>query len=175
MNANPVPPLDQLSLAPSDWVRKYVPAIAPAGRVLDVACGVGRHANWLAQLGFRVFAVDHLRSAELSAGIDFTLADIETGPWPYVGEQFDAVIVTNYLHRPLFSAILDTVAPDGMLIYETFAAGNEKYGRPSRPEFLLQPGELLEVVRGKMTVVGYEHGYFGHPKPSVVQRLAARR
>lgn len=160
---------------PSSWVSKYAPAICPAGRVLDVACGDGRHANWLAARGFHVFAVDRQVSQELSRDVLFTHADIESGPWPYGSRLFDAVVVTNYLHRPLFGAILGAVAPGGLLIYETFAAGNEQYGRPSRPDFLLQPGELLEVVRGKMTVIGYEHGYVSQPKEAVVQRLAARR
>lgn len=160
---------------PSVWVSRFVPEICPGGRVLDVACGDGRHANWLAAQGFCVFAVDRQVSPGLSRDVTFTRADIEAGPWPYASQLFDAVVVTNYLHRPLFGAILGAVAPGGLLIYETFAAGNEQYGRPSRPEYLLQPGELLEVVRGTMTVIGYEHGYVSQPKEAVVQRLAARR
>lgn len=175
MRPIPVPSLAHQRLSPSDWVGKYLAEIRPAGKVLDVACGDGRHANWLAAKGFRVSAVDRDRSPELSSAVSFTLADIESAPWPYAEEQFDAVIVTNYLHRPLFGAIMESVGPAGLLIYETFATGNEKYGRPSRPEFLLHEGELLEVVRGKMTVIAYEHGYVEYPKPAIVQRLAARR
>ncbi len=164
-----------LQRTPSGWVSRFVPEIRPSGCVLDVACGDGRHANWLASLGFRVFAVDREASPGLSRDVSFTRADLESGPWPYASQQFDAVIVTNYLHRPLFGAILGAVSPGGLLIYETFAVGNERYGRPSRPEYLLQPGELLEVVRKKMTVIGYEHGYVAQPKEAIVQRLAARR
>ncbi len=166
---------EHLHRTPSGWVSKFVPDICPSGRVLDVACGDGRHANWLSAHGFRVFAVDREVFPGLSRDVSFICADIESGPWPYGSQMFDAVVVTNYLHRPLFGAILGAVAPGGLLIYETFAAGNEQYGRPSRRDYLLQPGELLEVARGKMTVIGYEHGYVSEPKEAVVQRLAARR
>ena len=102
-------------------------------------------------------------------------ADIEADAWPYLGHQFAAVIVTNYLHRPLFDTLVNAVALDGWLIYETFAAGNEKFGRPSRPEYLLQPGELLDVVRTHLRVVAYEDTFIDIPKPAMVQRIAARR
>lgn len=159
----------------SPWVARYAPKLAPGGRVLDVACGQGRHARWLSALGFKLFAVDRDIPAELSRDIAFTQADIESGPWPYGNEHFDGVIVTNYLHRPLFPTLLAALGPGGMLIYETFAAGNEQHGRPSRADFLLQPGELLETVRGTLTVLGYEHGFVDQPRPAVVQRIAARR
>ncbi len=100
-------------------------------------------------------------------------ADIEGGPWPYAGQKFGAIIVTNYLHRPLFPALLDALDTDGVLIYETFAAGNERYGRPANPDFLLRPGELLEIVRGRLHVIAYEDIYVDAPKPAMVQRICA--
>ena len=105
-------------------------------------------------------------------GVRATLADIEGGPWPYAGERFDAVVVTNYLHRPLLSVLRDSLLPAGVLIYETFAAGNQRYGRPSNPEFLLEPGELLELCRG-LRVIAYEDVYVEDPKPALVQRVCA--
>ena len=145
--------------------------------VLDLACGHGRHLRWLAARGMRVTGVD--RDAHALQGLqsvaplaELLLADIENGPWPLAGRQFDAVVVTHYLWRPLWPAILASVAPGGLLIYETFGAGNGRYGRPSRPDFLLQPGELLQVAQG-MRVLGYEDGFLDHP-PRLVQRICAR-
>lgn len=164
--------------APSPWVVRFAGLIAPGGRVLDVACGRGRHSRYLAGLGLRVEAVDRDPEAlaELSgvAGVRPTLADIEAGPWPYAGERFDGIVVTNYLHRPLLSVLRDSLLPGGVLIYETFAAGNERYGRPSNPEFLLQPDELWEVCRG-LHVLAYEDVYTESPKPAMVQRICAVR
>lgn len=163
---------------PSDWVRRFAPLIRPGGRVLDLAAGRGRHARWLAGRGHRVVAVD--RDAEALAalagvpGVATRVADLESGSWPLAGERFDAVVVTCYLHRPTFPALLEVLERDGALIYETFARGQEAYGRPTRPEFLLDPGELIERVRGRLTVVAYEEGRVeragGH---AVLQRLAA--
>lgn len=166
-------------LASSAWVRRWAPLVAVGGKVLDVACGGGRHARLFAAAGYKVEAVDRDAAAiaALAAvpGIRALCADIEGGPWPFAGRQFDAVVVTNYLHRPLFSALIDAVAPGGLLIYETFAVGNERHGRPSNPDFLLREGELLERVSGALGVVAYEHGLVANPKPAVVQRLCARR
>ena len=163
--------------APSPWVCRWTPLIRPAGQVLDLACGGGRHMQWLASQGHRVLGVD--RSAEalaLATAFGPTLqADIENGPWPLNGQRFDAVVVTNYLWRPLWPHILASVAPGGVLIYETFALGHETVGRPSRPDFLLTPGELLQVAgQGGLRVVGYEDGFLDSP-PRFVQRLAAVR
>jgi SAM-dependent methyltransferase len=163
-------------LEPSPWVRRFAGLIAPSGRALDVACGHGRHSRYLAGLGLQVTAVD--RDAEATAaladcpGVRVIVADIEGAPWPLAGERFDGVVVTNYLHRPLLSVLRDSLAPAGVLIYETFAAGNERYGRPSNPEFLLRPGELLEVYRG-LRVIAYEDLYVESPKPALVQRVCA--
>lgn len=171
----PVPAASVLrDIAPSEWVVRFGRRVAAGGSVLDVACGSGRHVHWFADRGHAVDAVDRERPAKLSPQIAFQQADIEAGPWPYAGMQFAAVIVTNYLHRPLMNHLLDAVAPGGWLIYETFAMGNERFGRPSRPEFLLRPGELLNVVANRLQVCAYEHGYVDLPKPAVIQRIAAQ-
>lgn len=164
---------------PSEWVVRWAHRIPSGGAVLDIACGGGRHARMLATLGYAVYAVDRDRDALTSLagvpGITTLCADLEHGPWPYPGRSFAGVIVTNYLHRPLLPHLLDAVAAPGVLIYETFAAGNAGYGRPSNPDFLLQPGELLEWVRGRLTVVAYEHLVISEPRPAVVQRICAMR
>ena len=163
--------------SPSAWVCRFAPLIRAGGWVLDVACGSGRHARHVAGLGHRVEAVDRdseaLRRLSGVAGVTTRIADLENGPWPYAGRHFDAVIVTNYLHRPLFSPLLAALADGGVLIYETFAAGNERYGRPGNPDFLLKPGELLELARGRLRVTAYEDLYVETPKPAMVQRLCA--
>lgn len=145
--------------------------------VLDVACGSGRHVRWLAARGCRVTGIDRDAAALAGlAGIASTIvADIESDPWPLPGAVFDAVVVTNYLHRPLWPHLLAAVVPGGRLIYETFAAGNETVGKPSNPAFLLAPGELLDAVRGQLRVVGYEDGFVASPRNAYVQRLCAVR
>ena len=161
---------------PSPWVEKWVTLIRPGGEVLDVACGGGRHSRFLARLGFEVRAVD--RDASLfrdkPTGVDLVEADIEAGPWPYAGRSFAAIVVTNYLHRPLLPTLAASLEPGGVLIYETFAQGNERFGKPSNPAFLLTPGELLEAVRGRLHVVAYEDLVVDQPRPAAVQRLCAR-
>ena len=147
--------------------------------MLDVACGEGRHARLLAARGYPVIAVDRdpdaLASLAGVAGVTTRCADLEGGPWPYAGHSFAGIVVTNYLHRPLMAHLLDALGVPGVLIYETFAAGNERYGRPSNPDHLLRPGELLEVVRGRLTVVAYEQVVLDEPRPAVVQRICATR
>jgi len=166
-------------LAASPWALRWAPLLRPGSRVLDVACGSGRHARLFAAAGHAVTAVDRDAAAIAALatvpGISARCADIEGGPWPYAGQSFDAVVVTNYLHRPLFAALVAAVAPGGVFIYETFAVGNERHGRPSNPDFLLRPGELLEVVRPALDVVAYEAGFVAQPKPAVLQRVCARR
>lgn len=165
------------SQAPSPWVARWAGEVAPGGDVLDVASGAGRHARLFAVRGCRVTAVDRdPRLAESLADVaaEVVTADIEAGPWPLPGRRFDGVIVTNYLHRPLFPTLLDALAPGGVLIYETFAAGNERFGRPSNPDFLLRTGELLEIARGRLRVLGFEDVYTPSPQPAMVQRLCAR-
>ncbi len=144
--------------------------------MLDLACGRGRHALFFADHGYRVDAVDRdpeaIAALAACGSVTALCADIESGPWPYPGNSFDAVVVTNYLHRPLFPLLMAALAPGGLLIYETFAQGNEAYGRPSNPDFLLQHGELLRVV-GNARVLAYEDLVVGSPKPAAVQRICA--
>jgi SAM-dependent methyltransferase len=164
---------------PSEWVKRWTHLVPENATVLDIACGSGRHLQWLLQKGFLVTGVDRDIGTAQRAGItcSLVLADIENQPWPLMvhgaPQAFGAVIVTNYLWRPLWATILQSVQPGGVLLYETFAAGNETVGRPSRPDFLLQHGELLEVCRG-WRVVAFEDGYVENP-PRFVQRIAAIR
>lgn len=141
--------------------------------MLDVACGSGRHGRFFLGRGLQVVAVD--RDPQQIPGARFIRADLEDGsPWPFVGERFEGVVVTNYLHRPLFAQLLASLAPGGVLIYETFMVGNERFGKPSNPRFLLRPGELLEACKD-LTVIGYEEGEVAEPKPAMIQRLCAVR
>ena len=172
---------DHETQAPSDWVRRWshlIPDRAGGARVLDLACGHGRHSRWLMRHGHVVTAVDRdpqaLASlADLAPWVRTLQADIENAPWPLAGREFEAVVVTNYLWRPLWPEILASLAPGGLLIYETFAHGNASVGRPARPDFLLQPGELLTVC-SDLRVVAYEDGFLYHPE-RYVQRVAAVR
>ena len=159
----------------SAWVRRWAPLIATGARVLDVACGGGRHTHYLVGLGHPVTAVD--RAPEAVAGVasvaEAVCADIEAGPWPFAGRQFGAVVVTHYLWRPLLPTLLDSLSPGGALIYETFSSGNETVGKPSRPDFLLQPGELLRLC-ADWRIVAYEDGFLPDPA-RFVQRIVAIR
>lgn len=145
--------------------------------MLDLAAGGGRHARFFAARGHPVVAVDRDISALAGlAGIEALAADLEDGsPWPLAGRTFAGIVVTNYLHRPLFAALRKSVAPGGALIYETFARGNERYGKPSNPDFLLADNELLSLALPGLAVVAYEHLYVESPRPAIVQRVAAVR
>jgi SAM-dependent methyltransferase len=162
-------------IAASDWVERFAPLVPPGGCVLDVACGEGRHARWLLERGYRVVAVDRdvsrLRLAH--AALEVVEADLEGRPWPFAGRSFDGVVVTNYLWRPLFPALLAALAPAGVFVYETFARGNEAFGRPHNPEFLLEPGELIDSVKEALHVIAYEAGLLGQGRARVVQRICA--
>lgn len=163
------------SSLPSAWVVRFAPLIRPNGAVLDLACGRGRHARFLAAQGHAVLAIDRdagaLAGLSGVAGIRTLEADLEAGRWPVGGERFDAIVVTNYLHRPHFPHLLDALGPDAVLIYETFADGNARFGKPSRAEFLLQPDELLRSFGDRLRVVAFEQGEVARPAPAVVQRF----
>jgi SAM-dependent methyltransferase len=165
----------EASTAPSVWVNRFLPLIKPGGLVLDVAAGHGRHVRLLRDCGFSVCAVDR----DVTALVAFVgpccevrRIDLETDDRGQLGDDYDGVVVTNYLHRPLLPAIARALAPGGVLIYETFARGNERLGRPHNPDFLLRPGELLEAFAG-LTVVAFEQGEVSVPRPAVIQRLTA--
>lgn len=158
--------------APSAWVVRWAPLVTH-GTVLDVASGPGRNARYFLGRGLRVVAVD--RDPQDIPGARFVRADLEDGsPWPFAGEKFEGIIVTNYLYRPLMEKLKDSLSEGGVLIYETFMAGNERFGRPSNPAFLLRPGELLEAFQG-LVVKGFEEGEVAEPKPAMIQRLCAVR
>jgi SAM-dependent methyltransferase len=165
---------------PSPWVLRWAGLIAPGGAVLDLACGNGRHARMFAARGHPVVALDRDRGALAAlssvAGIEPLTADLEDGsPWPLAARRFGAVVVVNYLHRPLMPLLAAALEEGGVLVYETFAVGNERYGKPSNPHFLLRPGELLDAFRPTLSVVAFEQGRTTRPKPAMVQRLCARR
>ena len=164
-------------LAPSPWIQRWSHLLPPGCAVLDVACGSGRHLHWFAARGHSVWGVDQ-DTAAAHANVpqaQLVQADIENGAWPFASPEgprrFGAVVVSNYLWRPLLPTLLASLAPGGLLLYETFAAGNETVGRPARPDFLLQEGELLRVCAA-LQVVAYENGYLPDPE-RFVQRVAA--
>lgn len=163
---------------PSAWVRRFASLVPAGGTVLDLAAGAGRHVKLFCDRGHPVTALDRDTDALMrlpADGLEVIAADLESGaPWPLGSRRFAGVIVTNYLHRPLLPAIVGAVAAGGVLIYETFAAGNERFGKPSNPAFLLRPGELLEAVRGRLTVLAYEDLEVDEPRPAMIQRIAAR-
>ena len=164
---------------PSAWVARFAGLIAPGGTVLDLACGHGRHARFLEAGGWRVMAVDRDAAALAGlaghSGIEAVEADLETGVWPLGGRRFDGIVVANYLHRPLFPHLIGALQEGGVLLYETFMLGNERFGRPSNPDFLLRPNELLDAFAGRLNVVAFEQGEVARPKPAMVQRLCAVR
>jgi SAM-dependent methyltransferase len=164
--------------APSAWIVRFASLVPRNGHVLDVACGRGRHSVLFAARDCAVTAVDRDAQAltELAgvANVTTLVCDLEAAAWPFdPGRRFDAIVVTRYLHRPLFGQLLRSLADDGVLLYETFAAGNEAYGRPSRPEFLLDENELLAIAPDRLTLIAFEQGLVEGPKPAVLQRLAA--
>jgi SAM-dependent methyltransferase len=159
----------------SQWVARWSHLLPAGCHVLDLACGHGRHMRHFAELGHSVTGVD--RNPDAIAAVsplgEAICADVENGPWPLQDRQFGGVVVTNYLWRPLWPRILDSLAPNGLLIYETFSAGNESVGKPSRPDFLLRKGELLDVCQN-LHVVAFEEGFLAQPE-RFVQRIVAVR
>jgi SAM-dependent methyltransferase len=168
-------------LAPSPWMARFAHLVPAGARVLDLACGYGRHALHFAARGAHVLALDRdgtaLATLSGTAGIETREVDLEGAPWPLAGERFDAIVVSHYLYRPLFPNLRAALAADGALLYETFALGNEAYGRPANPAFLLRPGELLELAAAPprpLTVVAFEQGLAAvAERPAILQRLAA--
>ena len=174
------PPDPQCGTEASLWVVRFAGLVPAGGAVLDLACGGGRHARLFLERGHPVTTLDidlsRLGNLAGHPRLEAIEADLEGGaPWPLPGRQFAGIVVTNYLHRPLFPAIVAAIGSGGALIYETFAAGNERFGRPRSPDHLLRPGELLEAVRDRLEVVAYENLDITEPKPAVVQRIAAMK
>lgn len=167
--------------APSPWVTRFATAISRPGPVLDLAAGRGRHARYFKGLAYKIVALDRdidgLADLSGDPAVEIIAADLEDGSrWPLAERQFPGIVVTNYLHRPLMPRLAAALAPGGVLIYETFALGNERYGRPSNPDFLLRPEELRNYAQQHgLTVLGYEQVEIREPKPAVIQHLAARR
>ncbi len=171
------PPHTHGTLPASAWVRRFLAGAPPGGQILDVACGGGRHLRLALAQGYAVVGVDRDLSgvADLAGtpGLELVAADLEDGrPFPFRGCTFAGVMVTNYLWRPILPDIVRCVSSNGVLIYETFALGNERFGRPGNPEFLLRPGELMEAVHGKLVPIAFEHVTLSAPH-RVVQRIAA--
>lgn len=166
-------------LRPSAWVVRYAGLVPAAGPVLDLACGDGRHARYFAGRGHPVTAVDIDTSgvADLMGepGCRVIQADLESVEWPFGTSTFAGIVITNYLHRPHFPLLPGALMPGGVLLIETFAAGNERFGRPRNPGFLLAAGELLSAFGAALQVVAYEHGIEHEPRPAVRQRLVAVR
>jgi SAM-dependent methyltransferase len=164
------------NIAPSPWVMRWAHLIHAGGTVLDLAAGHGRHTRALRTLGFKVLAADvdvsGLADLAPDSGVEIAAADLETGVWPFSGRTFAGIVVTNYLHRPHFPHLAASLAAGGVLIFETFGAGNGRLGRPRNPDFLLQPGELLAAF-ATLQIVAYEQGEEQLPRPAVRQRLCA--
>lgn len=164
---------------PSEWVQRFAPLIRKDGRVLDLAAGTGRHTRLLLDMGLHVTAIDRDTGALIvlaSSGCDVRQIDLETGDPDGVvarlGGGYDGIVVTNYLHRPMLRPLAAMLAFGGVLIYETFMVGNERFGQPRNPAFLLHPGELPEAFAA-LTVVAFEQGEVARPRPAAIQRIAA--
>jgi len=166
--------------AASPWIVRFAPLVPAGAAVLDLACGRGRHTRFFLDRGHPVTAVDRdvagLDDIADRPNLEILNADLEDGsPWPLAGRRFGAVAVVNYLWRPLFPDIIDSVDAGGVLLYDTFALGNEAYGRPGNPDFLLRPCELIDLVRDRLQIVAYEHGYLERPRPMIRQRICGAR
>ncbi|MEO6422996.1 MAG: class I SAM-dependent methyltransferase [Candidatus Nitrotoga sp.] len=162
---------------PSPWICRYAQLIRSGGQVLDLACGNGRHTRWLAAKNWRVSAVDRdaaaLDELQQVPNVSTLVADLESDVWPYSGHRFDGIVVSRYLHRPLMPRLIESLHAGGVLIYETYMNGNERFGRPKNPDFLLRSNELLEVFFPHLTVIAFQQGEFQEPAPSVIQRICA--
>ena len=165
------------TLKPSQWVERHAGLIRPNGEVLDLACGNGRHTRYLASLDKRVTAVDIDVSGVAALAdqdrIEIIAADLEQDAWPLNNREFDGIVVVNYLFRPHFPSLIKALRDGGVLIFDTFARGNEKYGRPRNPAYLLEPGELLTAFAPDLSIVAYDYGECNEPEHAVRQRLCA--
>jgi SAM-dependent methyltransferase len=171
---------EQISIEPpSSWIVKYAQLIPKKGRILDLACGSGRHAIWLAKQGYQVDAFDSdakaLANMKGIGNINVSIVDFESDDWPGSDQRYDGIIVSRYLYRPLLSRLAGLLNPGGILIYETFMAGNERYGKPSNPDFLLLPNELLETYSPLLSIIAFEQGEVEMPRPAVTQRICAKK
>ena len=172
-----------MSQQASPWIRRFAPLIAPGATLVDLACGAGRHAFYFLDRGVHVTAVDidlsriagPAAAAPNKDRLELIEADLEAGPWPLGTRHFDAVVVTNYLWRPILPRIVAAVAPGGLLLYATFGRGNEAHGRPANPDHLAKQGELACLVADGFTVLDELHGLVETPRPAVVSRICARR
>ena len=164
----------------SPWVREHYKYVKEGGLVLDLACGNGRHGKFLMEKGFKVVFLD-LDISQLTGVCNKLVNQIiqhnleDGSSWPFAPEMFDAVVVTNYLHRPIFKKLISVISCDGLLIYETFAKGNEAFGKPSNPNFLLNPEELIELVRPKMRVTSFHEGYSNDGRNAIMQKIVAMK
>ena len=169
--------MDHHVQSPEPWVTRFAPLVQARGTVLDLACGAGRHGRHFIARGHPLVAlyreVGELADLRERPDVEIVAADVEGGPWPLGGRTFAGIVVVNYLHRPLLPMLAASLASDGVLIYQTFGLGNERFGRPSNPDFLLKPNELLDAFAARLTVVAYEAGEVTQPRPAVVQRLCA--
>lgn len=165
------------NLEASLWVRRFANLIPKPGLVLDLACGAGRHSRYLSSMAYSIVAVDKdvgLIEAHADTRISPQKLDLELDDWPLAGSEFDGIVVTNYLYRPHLDQLPLMLTDGGILIYETFAQGNEQYGKPSNPNFLLKTGELLALAsRHQLKVLAYEDIYVDSPKPALMQRICA--
>ncbi len=165
----------------SPWVKRFAPLVSKDGDILDLACGGGRHTRLFLSLGHHVIALDRdiggVADLASNSSVEIVGTDLETGhPWPFPNRRFAGIVVINYLYRPLFPTLIDALADDGILIYETFAVGNERYGHPRNPDFLLQNNELLELLKGSLSIIAFEQGIAdGDPHPRALQRVCATK
>ena len=161
----------------SEWVKRWSKIVPSSAEVLDVACGSGRHSFYFAGLGHSVCALDKrpdlIASFDKHPNIAFSICDLENGFWPFNGRAFDCIVVTNYLHRALFPSLISSLSSKGVLIYETFMLGNEIFGKPSNPDFLLMPNELIDYFSKELTVIAFEAGLVEQPRRALIQRICA--
>ncbi len=161
-------------LTPAPWVEKHGNLPPRDGNILDIACGNGRHARFFAEMGYSITVVDRDVSNLIDPhNFEIVEADLENAPWPFPGRQFAGIVVVNYLHRPLLATLIDSLQPGGVLIYQTFAIGNEAYGGPKNPDFLLRENELLDVFGERLRVVEFWHGLIEGDHPAVIQQICA--